>query len=345
MIANGNDRQSCNGARARRSGERGYVLIVFVLLAALLLVGLSTILPKAAFEGQREREEELIFRGMQYQRAVQLFFRKFGRYPNSVDELLKTNGFRFLRKRFKDPMTKDGEWRLIHVGPGGVFIDALTSPVAPVITGASPAAGSNASPQGGAGLGPSPQQLQPGGLFPPGTGQQNPGQPSSTGFSPIPTPTAGLPGIGTQPNDPTLAPSANPGLNPLQPRAAAQDQPSSQGTSAAGATDASSSSQQATSTTIIGGGPIAGFASMNKNDSIRVWNTYSEYDKWEFIYNPRQDPVAATALARAGGAQAQPLPQPQTGAQPRPGPQPNMPGFTFPQFPPIPIPGAPSQPR
>src|SRR5579863_9816573 len=84
---------------ARGSSEQGYVLIVLVLFAALLLASLSTIIPNVIFEGQRQKEEELVFRGMQYQRAIQLFYRKFGRYPNSVDEMLKTNNFRFLRKR------------------------------------------------------------------------------------------------------------------------------------------------------------------------------------------------------------------------------------------------------
>src|ERR1700720_3815215 len=118
---------SCNDKKFRNRGEQGYVLLVFILFSALLMVSLSMMIPKAVFEGQRDKEEELIFRGLQYQRAIQLFVRKVHRYPNSVDELVKTNGIRFLRKRYKDPMTKEGEWRLIHLGPNGVFVDALTS--------------------------------------------------------------------------------------------------------------------------------------------------------------------------------------------------------------------------
>ena len=96
----------------------------FVMFSALLVVGLSAIIPQVAFEGQREKEEELLFRGQQYQRSIQLFFRKFGRYPNSLEELEKTNGIRFLRKAYLDPMTKEADWRLIHIGPGGSFPDA-----------------------------------------------------------------------------------------------------------------------------------------------------------------------------------------------------------------------------
>src|ERR1019366_706005 len=130
---NGNDRHGCKAAPMRRSDEQGYVLLVFILFAALLLAGLSTIIPKAVFEGRRDKEEELVFRGLQYRHAIQLFYRKIGRYPNSVEELEKTNGIRFLRRRYKDPMTKNGEWRLIHLGPGGVFVGALTSPLSPSI--------------------------------------------------------------------------------------------------------------------------------------------------------------------------------------------------------------------
>src|SRR3990167_3799539 len=94
---------SCSGRR----GERGYVLLVFILFSALLAVGLIRILPKAVFEGQREKEEELMFRGQQYMLAIQHFVRKFGRYPNTMEELEKANEIRFLRKRYRDPMTKE----------------------------------------------------------------------------------------------------------------------------------------------------------------------------------------------------------------------------------------------
>jgi type II secretory pathway pseudopilin PulG len=113
------------------SGERGYVLLVITLFAMLLVAAMYTILPKYVFEGQREKEDELIFRGQQYTRAIQLFVRKNGRYPLSLDELQSTNNIRFIRKLYPDPMTKDGEWRLIHVAPGPVFYDALNPPPQP----------------------------------------------------------------------------------------------------------------------------------------------------------------------------------------------------------------------
>src|SRR6476659_5813871 len=51
----------------------------------------------------REKEEELIFRGKQYARAIGLFQRKFANTPPpSIDVLVEQ---RFLRKKYKDPIT------------------------------------------------------------------------------------------------------------------------------------------------------------------------------------------------------------------------------------------------
>lgn len=289
---------------AARRGEQGYVLIVFVLFAALLLVGLAAIIPKAAFEGRRDKEAELVFRGLQYHRAIQLFVRKFGRYPTSVDELTKTNNIRFLRKRYKDPMTKDGEWRLIHIGPSGVLLDAKTSlapPAGSVVPGQTP--GSNPSAPGGT----------PAGTSPTSTFQTGGGFQSSSGFS-LPTP----PGSGS--NEPALSPSANPGANPALRGAPGA---SGQGQQVPGSTPSAANPQpilQPGSTTggqqILVGGPIAGFASLSTDASIRTWNGYTEYDKWEFIYDPRQDQLGQAALARTtGGNQPGGAPQQQLQTQ------------------------------
>ncbi len=101
---------------AARAGERGYVLIVLLLMAALLLIGLTAAVPAVGTQIQRDREEEMIHRGKQYARAIKLFYRKFGRYPTSFKELEDTNHMRFLRREYKDPMTASGKWRIIHFG-------------------------------------------------------------------------------------------------------------------------------------------------------------------------------------------------------------------------------------
>ena len=193
--------QSKPAKSRQRSGEEGYILLVLFLFAALLVIGASRILPRAVFQGQRDREEELIFRGMEYQRAIQSFVRKFGRYPNTLEELEGTNKLRFLRKQYRDPMTEEGEWRLIHIGPGGTFEDALTLGASPFNT-----AGGPASSQGSRQEEESEQEES----SRPGFGA-NPSQFTAPGLS--------------QPTPPAQQPSATPTANPAQqPRAAASGQ-------------------------------------------------------------------------------------------------------------------------
>ena len=86
---------------------------------AALLVGMSImavvmamVLPVWKTAAKREKESELVWRGGQYVRAVALFRRKYANaYPPNLDILLNE---RFLRKKYKDPLTKDGEFQLIY---------------------------------------------------------------------------------------------------------------------------------------------------------------------------------------------------------------------------------------
>jgi hypothetical protein len=109
-----------------RTNEVGYSLAMVMVLTTILVVGLSEVVVNWQKAMQREREEELIFRGKQYIRAIELWQRRFpGTFPTSVDALLNTNNMRFLRKRWKDPITNSDEWRLIKMNPDG-SISGLT---------------------------------------------------------------------------------------------------------------------------------------------------------------------------------------------------------------------------
>ena len=96
------------------------------LLAASIAIGMYMVAPRVAFESQRDKEQMLVERGEQYKRAIQLYYRKFRKYPVKMEDLENTSNIRFLRKRYVDPMSGKDEWRLIHVGPGGQFLDSLT---------------------------------------------------------------------------------------------------------------------------------------------------------------------------------------------------------------------------
>ena len=108
-----------------REGERGFVLLALLFASAAIAIQVAVLLPRAAMQAQRVREERLIYRGEQYKRAIELYFRKHQKYPQELDDLEDTNGVRFLRRRYKDPLTGEDEWRLIHMGPDGRFKDSL----------------------------------------------------------------------------------------------------------------------------------------------------------------------------------------------------------------------------
>jgi type II secretory pathway pseudopilin PulG len=92
--------------RAERSrlDDRGYVLVVLLIGMAISAIWLAAALPAWRQQAQRERETELIFRGEQYARAVALYYKKYGALPTDVDVLVSQ---RFLRKKWKDPVTDD----------------------------------------------------------------------------------------------------------------------------------------------------------------------------------------------------------------------------------------------
>lgn len=100
------------------------MLLVFAMAAAVAIM-LYRELPRLVFEAQRIKEQDLISRGMEYRRAIQLYVRKNKRYPQSLDDLERGTGIRYLRRRYKDPMTGKSEWRLIHIDNAGVFTDSL----------------------------------------------------------------------------------------------------------------------------------------------------------------------------------------------------------------------------
>ena len=113
--------------RMRRRKQAGYTLLMVVFMVATMIVLAAAAAPNVLTQGRREKEEEMVWRGQQYARAIGLYYRKFGKYPTKVEDLTKqTNGVRFLREAYTDPMNKeDGSWRFIYVGPNGQLIGSL----------------------------------------------------------------------------------------------------------------------------------------------------------------------------------------------------------------------------
>ena len=115
----------CVKSNRSRSGQAGYVLLAVMFTLTLMLVAMAIEAPRIAQQIKREREEELVHRGKDYATAVKRFVHKNGgRYPLSVEQLENTNHIRFLRKKYKDPITGESDWKMVHVGEAQVNIPA-----------------------------------------------------------------------------------------------------------------------------------------------------------------------------------------------------------------------------
>jgi type II secretory pathway pseudopilin PulG len=102
--------------RRAKPSEEGYILVIVMFMLALLIISMAVALPKISADIQRDRESETMRRGLQYRRAIQLYFKKFHRYPPNLDALVKTNDIRFLRKKYLDPTTGKDDWKPIMFG-------------------------------------------------------------------------------------------------------------------------------------------------------------------------------------------------------------------------------------
>lgn len=221
--------------------------------------------PNVLTEGRRLREQEAIWRGKQYVRAIRLYYQKNGKYPSSIEDLTKPNatGVHFLRKAYKEPMNKDdGSWRLIYVTGSGQLVGSVHYHTLQEMAVAAAFAGQ--LPGSAAGLA--------GQLF----GQVNQNQNQTPGAQPGAT---GQPGAtpgqqqgATQPNQTPGAPQAGAGPNGQ----------SSQ--------DSFLSSEQpaplAAVDSPVFGGSVIGVASKVKQASITVYQGGKTYFEWEFIWNP-----------------------------------------------------------
>jgi len=187
-------------AKANRGrAQSGYALLMVVFMAALMIITAAAIQINFLTQGRREKEDELIWRGQQYARGVRLFYRKHGRFPTSLEDLIKPGigGVRYMRKAYKEPMnTVDGSWRLLYVGPAGQIIGSVKAnpggsifPAAPAPRPGGAQAGTTAAPLGSTGgnaggeasSGTAPGQPQSAGSGSPQTANTSSQQPSAFG--------------------------------------------------------------------------------------------------------------------------------------------------------------------
>src|SRR5579859_5037299 len=286
---------------AKKQG--GYALLLVVCITALILVATMSIGLRILTQGRREKEQEMIWRGKQYERGIKLYYLKFGRFPNSMDDLVKPKigNLRFMRQAYKDPMNKeDGSWRLIYVGPAGQLIGSLKPhqsgiqlPVAGQAAAGAPVASPPAAGASPGALGGTPQT-----------------------------------GTGTTPG---AAPGAAPGATPGTSASGTGTGTGAQGTDSSGAGTDTQNVPMGDTPTIIGGN-IIGVGSKVNQASVTVFEQAHNYRQFEFIWDPSKDmgivSGPTTAIGTPAGTPAQnPLSAPANPMNPMNpmNPQPNPP--------------------
>src|SRR4026209_1997287 len=120
--------------------QRGAAMVALLVAMGIMAIMMTVVMPVWKHAAQREKEEELVFRGLQYAHAIGLFSRKYANaFPPTIDVLVEQ---RFLRKKFKDPITNED------------FLPLTAGQGAPGAAGAQAASG--AAGRGGAGRGTQP---------------------------------------------------------------------------------------------------------------------------------------------------------------------------------------------
>jgi type II secretory pathway pseudopilin PulG len=87
-------------------------MVALLVGLTIMTVLIAALLPLASAEAQRDKEEELIFRGTQYAEGIRLFRRRYGRYPNSLREMFD------LRPRTLRKLSNSDDWGIVSVTAG-----------------------------------------------------------------------------------------------------------------------------------------------------------------------------------------------------------------------------------
>jgi type II secretory pathway pseudopilin PulG len=247
----------------REHSEDGYTLLVAVFLLALLTLSLAIAIPKVKQDLQRQRELEAMHRGKQYIRAVQLYYRKFHRYPPDINALENTDGIRFLRKEYVDPITGKSDWQTILFGQNKVptavgFFGQVVGGTTVAGTGPGGTSGSNGNPGSG-------------------------GTSSSFGSS------SGLNFSSTSNN--------GAGGNTLFGGSGIGGSSGSNGSFGSNSTSTASGSSSGQT---FGGAGVIGVTIPSDKQSILIYKKQEHYNQWEFVYDPLIDSVAMLGGGAAG---------------------------------------------
>lgn len=110
----------------RRAGlhrQQGAVLLVVLLFVLLTTLGVSSMVEMHQTQTRREKEEQLLFVGDQYRRAIASYYGVTPpggarSLPKSIDDLLNDQRFptpmQHLRRAYPDPMTGKVDWAFVR---------------------------------------------------------------------------------------------------------------------------------------------------------------------------------------------------------------------------------------
>jgi type II secretory pathway pseudopilin PulG len=333
------DKAQTAGGKAgpQPSSEQGFMLLGLIVAVALILIALSVAASKEAFTLRREREVESARRANQYVRAIQLYYKKFGRYPATIEQLENSNNIRFLRQRYVDPLTGKADYRLIPVGQNQTTVKGFFGePLAGIASaGLGAAAGMQSNGIGGA-AGASGAFGASGATGP--TGATGPaGSTNASGSSGAFGGTSGAFGGSSG------AFGGSSGAFGGSSGAFGGSSGAFGGSSGLGS---AAGMQSPTGMGLPGStGPFMGVGSSATGNSIITPNEQTTYQTWEFLYDPRIETLKLAAAlnggadALGGGALGQ---SPSSMGQPPNGFGPSQSGFGQPPSNTEPSPSTPS---
>src|ERR1700685_3183314 len=281
----------------RRNSQRGYVLLTLLLMVSVMTIVALAIVPTIKFEIRRDQEDEMIHRGVQYSRAIRAYYKKFGRYPTRMEDLENTNNLRFLRKRYKDPITGQ-DFKLLHYGEVKMGLGGMAggipgaNPIGGPVNGQTGPGGLSQGSGFGGGSGPGGGSSFGGGSSSFGGGNSGFGGSSNSGFGSNSSSFGSSNSFGSngqnQQNQPGQTTAGTDASSPSSPSSQTPGQPSDPNAPPQSGPGGSISSGQLAGTT-FGGGPIVGVVSSSKKEGIREFNKKKKYAEWNFIYDPSAD--------------------------------------------------------
>lgn len=107
--------------------EGGFTYLGALFLVMLLGLGLAGSFQVWSLSNQRAREQELLWIGTQYARALQAYYQQspdVRQYPLRLEDLLEDKRFpvprRHLRRLYADPITRGTDWGLVKTADGRI---------------------------------------------------------------------------------------------------------------------------------------------------------------------------------------------------------------------------------